>query len=196
MNHTSNHGYPYLTAGLFLTSAILAGTAVASDNPGAHRHGHGQLQVAVEGGRVDLVFTSPAYNLAGFERDARTPEEEAQLEDLADWLGTQPLVDTDPASCTVVAAQVHHSGSANAEQHHDHGHDSDDHHDGEAENHREYEVSQQLECGELANGQNLNATIMGEYPDIEALSVQWVTETGQGSTRLEQDGNSGFSLND
>lgn len=203
--HPLRHTMP---ACLSLTVAVLGANALAAENPGAHRHGHAQLQMAVEANRVELIFTSPAHNLAGFERDARTPEEEQRLEDIVQWLSSQPLVDMNAGSCTVTAAEVHASGAHHDghqdEHHEDHGHDDQHHHDHhghdghddhEQESHREYEVTQQLNCSDVSAGQTFTAEVIARFPAIEVLSVQWVSETAQGSARLEG-GQTGFSLED
>lgn len=184
-----------LPACLSLTVAVLGANALATENPGAHRHGHAQLQVAVEANRVDLIFTSPAHNLAGFERDARTPEEEQRLEDIAEWLSSQPLVDVNAGSCTVAAAEVHASGAPHDRHHQDHHDHDDDGHGHGQEGHREYEVTQQLDCSDMSADQTFTAEVMARFPEIEVLSVQWVSETAQGSARLEG-GQTGFSLGD
>lgn len=198
-----------LPACLGLAAMALITPALAADNPGAHRHGHGQLQMAIEGNRVDLSFTSPAYNLAGFERDAQTPEEERHLQEIEDWLGTHPLVEGLSASCSVTGAEVHYAGSQQNDHHdkhshyeHRHGDEGHQGHDGhghgdsrEGDSHREYQVSQQLECNELGVSQGFDATVMTRFPELEALAVQWVSEAGQGSVRLEG-GNTRFTVGD
>ncbi len=171
---------------------LSAGPAVAGDNPGAHRHGYGQLQMAVQGGKVDLFFTSPAYNLVGFERQAQTPEEKARVVEIADWLGGNPLIDTAPGSCVVMAGAVHHTGPA-GQPDEDHHHDDEHHHDSEDEGHREYEVSQQLECEALIAGQAFSSPLKVRFPNLEVLTVEWVGEAGQGSIRLGE-GESTFQL--
>ncbi|MGM0768786.1 MAG: ZrgA family zinc uptake protein [Pseudomonadota bacterium] len=205
MNHHKHPLHHTLPACLSLAIALLSADALAAENPGAHRHGHAQLQMAVEANRVELIFTSPAQNLAGFERDPRTPEEEKRLEDIAEWLGSQPLVDMNPGSCTVTEAEVHFSGAPHNghqdEHHEEHGHDDRHHHDHhghddhEQEGHRDYEVTQQLDCSDVSAGQTFTAEVMARFPEIEVLSVQWVSETAQGSARLEG-GKTGFALKD
>lgn len=185
---------------LGMAALLATGTAVAGDNPGAHRHGYGQLQMAVQGGSIDLLFTSPAHNLAGFERQAQTPEEEARLAEIADWLSNNPLIDTAPGSCVVMAGSVHHSGPAgqpDKDHHHEdeHHHDDDHHHESEDEGHREYEVSQQLECQALTAGQAFSSPLKVRFPNLEVLTVEWVGPAGQGSTRLGE-GESTFQLGD
>ena len=190
MSHTPERRRSLRAAGSVLAISLLSPAAFGADNPGAHQHGHSQLQVAVEGDRLDLIFTSPAQNLAGFERDARTPEEEARLETIRKWLETNPLIDTASASCSVIDAVARQSGSDGDQQHQEHHHDHDDHKD---EGHREYEISQQLNCQDLTAEDRFNAVVMAQFPGIEVLSVQWVSEEGQGSVRLEGS-QTGFSL--
>ncbi|MGF2687774.1 ZrgA family zinc uptake protein [Marinobacter sp. DUT-3] len=177
-----------------MAALLVTGTAVAGDNPGAHRHAYGQLQMAVQGGSIDLLFTSPAYNLAGFERQAQTPEEKARLAEIADWLSNNPLIDTAPGSCVVMAGSVHHSGPA-GQPDKDHHHEDEHHHESEDEGHREYEVSQQLECQTLTAGQAFSSPLKVRFPNLEVLTVEWVGPAGQGSTRLGE-GESTFQLGD
>lgn len=201
MKHQKHLLTSTLTAGIGLAATLLAATAVAAENPGAHRHGHGQLQIAVEGNRVDLIFTSPAHNLAGFERDARTPEEHARLEDITQWLGTQPVLDTVKGSCAILESNIQQSGTEPRGDHKGHGHHHSEHHghgdhndhNSKQDNHREYEVSQQLECRDLNDRPSFNAVVMEKFPGLEELAVAWVSETGQGSARLEG-GNTRFTL--
>lgn len=192
MNSNTPHAPRKTALALGMAALLTAGLAVAGDNPGAHRHGYGQLQMAVQGGSIDLFFTSPAYNLAGFERQAQTPEEEARLAEIAEWLGSNPLIDTTPGSCVVMSGVVHHSGPA-GQPDKDHHHDDKHHHDSEEEGHREYEISQQLECKALTAGQAFSSPLKVRFSNLEVLTVEWVGEAGQGSVRLGE-GESTFQL--
>lgn len=192
MNSNIPRALPKTALNLGMAALLAAGPAVAGDNPGAHRHGYGQLQMAVQGGSIDLFFTSPAYNLAGFERQAQTPEEKARLKEITDWLGSHPLIDTTPGSCVVMAGAVHHTGPAGQPDEGHHHHD-EHHHDSEDEGHREYEISQQLECKALTAGQALSSPLKARFPNLEVLTVEWVGQTGQGSIRLGE-GESTFQL--
>lgn len=184
---------PKTALSLGMASLLVAGPVFAGDNPGAHRHGYGQLQMAAQGDSIDLFFTSPAYNLAGFERQAQTPEEEARLAEISHWLGDNPLIDTAPGSCIVIAGAVHHGGpSDHADE--DHHHDDEHNHDSEDEaGHREYEVSQQLTCKALTAGQEFSSPLKVRFPNLEVLTVEWIGEAGQGSIRLGK-GESTFQL--
>lgn len=186
MNSHILHTLPRTAVNLGVAALLVAGPAIASDNPGAHRHGYGQLQMAIQGNSIDLLFTSPAYNLAGFERQAQTPEEKARLAEISEWLGDNPLIDTVPGSCVVTAGAVHHTGPADQPDE-DHHHHDEHHHDAEDEGHREYEVSQQLECKTLTADQAFSSPLKARFPNLEVLTVEWAGETGQGSIRLGED---------
>ncbi len=186
---------------LATSSALMALSANASDNPGAHQHGHAELQVAVDGNQIDLIFTSPAYNLLGFEHRARTDDQKALVKETEEWLEHTPLINTPDASCKVASAEVYHEAGDGSGDHHDHGHGSNghDHHEhnehehSEGYGHSDFEVTQVLNCTGLASAEALLIPLTERFPEIEDLGVQWVWSGGQGSTRLEQPERS-FSL--
>lgn len=190
MKTTPGHTPRTTALSLGLVALMATGASLAGDNPGAHRHGYGQLQMAIQGDQIDLLLTSPAANLVGFERQARSPEEKARLEDVSEWLGSHPLVDTVPGSCVVTAGAVHHTGHAKTP---DKNHDHDHHHAPDEESHREYEISQQLACKALTADQAFSSPLKEKFPGLEVLTVEWVGEAGQGSIRLDQ-GESTFRL--
>src|SRR5471032_602536 len=46
---------------------------------GAHEHGMGRLNAVLDGQALELEFDSPAMNLVGFEHQASTPADNAQV---------------------------------------------------------------------------------------------------------------------
>jgi hypothetical protein len=192
---------------------VAAGSVFASDNPGAHQHGHAELQLAIEGNQIDLIFTSPAYNLLGFEHRARTDAQKDLVADTTSWLGETPLVTTAGGNCTVMNAVVNHQLESDGHDHHDehrhNHHDSHDHHDehnhsdshdhdhghyheGES-SHSDVEVTQTLSCSNLDASETLSTPLTERFPEIEHLRIEWVWSGGQGSARLET-GDKTFSL--
>ncbi|MHA7927133.1 MAG: ZrgA family zinc uptake protein [Marinobacter sp.] len=170
-----------------LAAAILtAGSTFASDNPGAHQHGHAELQLAIEGNQIDLIFTSPAYNLLGFEHRARTEEQKALVTQTTSWLGETPLVDTAEAGCKVMNAVVHHQAGDNDHGHdHGHAHDHEDKHaDENGSTHSDFEVTQSLSCSRLDTSEVLSTPLTERFPEIEHLDVEWVWSGGQGAQEL------------
>lgn len=208
---------PFVALGYLLAACTLSTATYAADNPGAHEHGHARLQIAVENSSIDLMFTSPAFNLAGFEHEARTDEEKQRLAEINQWLNTTPLVNTGAANCRVTAAAVELGGDMEEEHghegdhhddHHDedhHGHDDhdehhgDDHHDHDEQHeeatHREYDVSQQLVCEGTGASREFTSALMEEFDNLEELTVEWVNQSGQGSALLTPS-NRTFTIND
>lgn len=181
-----------------LAPGALAPLALAAENPGAHEHGQAVLQMALENNRIDLMFTSPAYNLDGFEYEARTEEERKQLADTSHWLRTTPLINTDSGACSVATASVRLGGDQ--KHHHDkHSHNGHHHNDGheghstDEATHRDYEVSQQLACAGTGGDATLTTPLPARFPELEALTIEWVGPNGQGSTVMTPESRS-FSL--
>ncbi|MDI9244316.1 DUF2796 domain-containing protein [Marinobacter sp. CHS3-4] len=155
--------------------------AFAADNLGAHEHGHARLQMALEDDRIDLMFTSPAYNLAGFEHKARTAEEKARQADIRRWLETHPLVNTSGDDCSLSDSIVRLGGSTDAHDDHDH---HGEHSHADEITHRDYEVTQQLTCNGNPIGQSFVSAVMTRFPEVRALDIEWVSATGQGSLEM------------
>ncbi len=193
----------FLTLGYLLAACTLPALSYAADNPGAHEHGQARLQIAVEDTSIDLMLTSPAYNLAGFEHEARTDQEKKQLADIEQWLKSNPLVNSADAGCRVIATAVELGGEDSGESHGHHGdhhdeHHGEDHHDHDEHHkeatHREYDVSQQLECDGAGERLTLTSELMEEFGNLEELAVEWVSPIGQGSARLTPS-NRAFTIN-
>ncbi|AOY89850.1 metal ABC transporter substrate-binding protein [Marinobacter salinus] len=182
-----------LPAYIFAAAALTALPAMvyASDNPGAHQHGHAGLQVAVSGNQIDLIFTSPAYNLLGFEHKARTEAQKIRVKDTIAWLGDTPLVNTPESGCSLNEADVHSDAGPDDDNgdHHDHGHD----HGEQPGSHSDIDVTQTLTCSGLEDSDELATPLTTRFPELEELSVEWVWSEGQGSVRLAQ-GESNFTL--
>jgi len=128
---------------------LLAGIAVAQAHEeghehGAHEHGVARLDIAVEGGTVQLDLDSPAVNLVGFEHEPGNAMERATLDKVVADLkqGGRLMSFTPAAQCSQQRAMVksgllEHDGEAD----HDHGHDADKghHHEDEADHGHEHE---------------------------------------------------------
>lgn len=87
-------------ATLLLSLSLAAWPVLASDNPGAHQHGHADLQMAIDNERVDLLLLSPAYNLIGFEHKPRTDEQQQRVNDTEQWASETAMINTVAGNCT------------------------------------------------------------------------------------------------
>lgn len=75
---------------------------------GAHQHGVGRLEVAVEGTSLEIRLISPLDNFLGFERAPRNERERAAAADLLKRLRSAEglFSPTAAAGCTLTDAQV------------------------------------------------------------------------------------------
>ena len=173
-----------------MASAILAPLpASAADNPGAHQHGHAELQIAIDTNSADVFLRSPAYNLLGLEHQPRTKQQHQQLADLEQWAASTPLINIEDGSCNVEEAIFHSSWPKASSHQESHAHDRE-HHEHEDQDNREHghsdiEITQSLTCDGLADHQTLATPLMDRFPALEHLDVQWIGPGGQGATRLE-----------
>ncbi|WP_294229471.1 DUF2796 domain-containing protein [uncultured Shimia sp.] len=125
-----------------LNQALLCSTLIAVAAPavgeekrelGAHEHGHGGLNIALDGDVLAIELTAPGFDIVGFEYVAQSDEDKAAIEaglaKLSDPLALFGLPDA--ANCTVTSfeADLH-----SEEAHHDDDHDD---HDDHAEKHDE-----------------------------------------------------------
>jgi hypothetical protein len=166
----------------------LATTSTASEQQ-PHQHGHAQLQMAVENNNVDLILTSPAYNLLGFEHEPRTEQQKKALENARQWLTTQALITPAGSNCAVESASMDFSVKAAEQDHHDHDHHHDHHHDETLNEHANIEVSQVLSCNGADISGQLTTPLIAQFPEIQELDVEWVTNSRQGSTKLSSSDN-------
>lgn len=174
---------------LLLSLSLAAWPVLASDNPGAHQHGHADLQMAIDNERVDLLLLSPAYNLIGFEHKPRTDEQQQRVNDTEQWANETAMINTVAGNCTLVSSAMHVGWSeAKGDGHkHDHDHDHDS-------GHADIEITQTLNCPNLSESAQFETGLMARFPELQHLNMQWVGPLGQGATRLSP-GNIQFRLN-
>jgi hypothetical protein len=102
--------------------ALLPLALSAQTQLGVHEHGHGQLNLALEQQQLVLELTAPAADIVGFEHDAATDAEKAQLAAAQDKLRqADALFSLAPAAgCRLEKVEL-------IEDKDEHGHDHKDH---------------------------------------------------------------------
>lgn len=140
-----------------LACCVMLSAGASARELGAHQHGHGTVNIAIEDSVMWVELVAPGADIVGFEHEASSDEDKAAIEDakatLADPLAIMSLPEA--AGCTPQDANVeieteaHHHGEENDEhdegahdeehhddedhddEHHDEAHHDDDNHDGE-----------------------------------------------------------------
>lgn len=126
--------------------ALCAGAALADSHDethehremGAHVHGTGQLNIAIEDHHVAMEFSAPGADIVGFEYEAETDEDKAAIEAaIAALEAPLSVFALSPAAgCEVEEVEAHlHGEDHEGHDHDDHDHDHDDHDDHKDEDH-------------------------------------------------------------
>lgn len=174
---------------------------------GAHMHGVGRLNLAMEGRELHVELISPAANIVGFEHRPRTVEQRTALEHAMRQLSDGERLFALPAEadCTLGQASVHtellpaHDGSRSgvgvgehsADHSHDeeHGEHPEHEHEGEDEAHADIEASYVFGCGEPEKLRYLDVLLFDPFPAMERLEVQFIRGANQGAAELSEKAN-------
>lgn len=187
-----------------------AGTAFAAERRelGAHQHGHGELNIAIDGNKIALEFEAPGADIAGFEHEAKSEKDKATIKQAIATL-EKPLAlfkAPDAAQCKVSEAKVelemeehHHDGHDEHDEHgksddHDHDHEkkADDHdhekHEGEAgAKHSAFHAEYVLECGAPAEFKSLTLDYFAAFKGAEGLTIEVIAPKGQSKFEATRD---------
>ncbi|CUH50711.1 zinc uptake protein ZrgA [Shimia marina] len=180
----------------------------------AHEHGHGALNIAVDGNTIALELDVPGFDIVGFEHAATTDADKATLQkgmaQLKDPLSLFALPTA--AGCEVTSVEVALHGGDEHEEHDDHdhddhaktdGHDDHDHDDHAHENedhdshehdahadedaHSEFHAHYSLSCADASKVSAITLAYFNVFPNAEELEVQVVTEAGARAVEASRD---------
>ncbi|MFJ7109814.1 DUF2796 domain-containing protein [Pseudomonas sp. NPDC098740] len=147
---------------------------------GAHEHGVGRLNAALDGQTLELELESPAMNLVGFEHAAVADADKAKVAAVRAQL-EKPLVlfNLPKAAGCVVATQELESplfgGKPDADDDHDEEAKGEHHHD-----HSEIHAHYQFSCSAPGALKTLDlANIFNTFPATQKIQVQLISPSGQ-----------------
>lgn len=167
---------------------------------GAHQHGRGKLDIAIEGDKAGFEMRVPGADIIGFEHAAKTDAEIAALGAAKETLGNPVKIVTLPeaAGCVVDQSFVHYTKDPEHAAHHEkehgaaqhgdehHGGKHEEHHGGHAghqEGHAEFHVGFQLKC--LAP-EKLTTLTLGYFDQFQnAQSLQVIVATAKGQAQFD-----------
>ncbi|MGE0517151.1 MAG: DUF2796 domain-containing protein [Hyphomicrobiaceae bacterium] len=169
---------------------------------GPHQHGHGKVNIAVEGTAVAIELEVPGMDIVGFEHVAQSDADKQALEAAKAKLADPLAVFGIPAAakCTVEKVDVtfgqHHDDHDDHEKKDADAHAGREHHGDKAEahgadapgkeedhehGHSEVEAVYKLACAEPAALTSLNFGYFEMFAGAEELDVGVVTEKSQAS---------------
>jgi hypothetical protein len=171
-------GLPFLG----LAIVALAHPAAAQHRElGAHEHGRGTLNIAVEGARVSMELEAPGADIVGFEHAAKTRTQKAAVEKGKKLLSAPQTLFKLPASagCVVKEASAKVEGE---DQDHDHAKDAtakDSKAKDDAPKHSEFHATYTFECKSPANITAIEFDYFRTFPGAQKLDVTVITSKGQ-----------------
>ncbi|MEZ5829507.1 MAG: DUF2796 domain-containing protein [Hyphomicrobiales bacterium] len=159
---------------------------------GPHQHGHGTLNLAVEGQVVQMELEVPGADIVGFEYEAKTVEDQAKVKAATETLSKPLALFTlpDAAGCKVTSSKVaiakeSHDEHEHEEHEHEADHDADDE-EHEAE-HSEFHVQYALSCDNVAAITTIAFPYFETFPNSQELAVTLITEKSQKSFEVDRE---------
>jgi Protein of unknown function (DUF2796) len=151
---------------------------------GPHQHGHGTLNLAVEGKTVTMAFEVPGADIVGFEYEATSPEDKAKVKAAEETLKKPLALFVLPrnAGCKVTSAKVVIARESEADHDaHEHEHENDAHADadGHEAHHSEFHADYALSCSDPAAITTISFPYFDAFPNSEELAVTLITEKSQ-----------------
>lgn len=170
-----------LAMAVLLTLTLPALPAWAEDRRGldAHVHGHGTLNIAIDGQRIAFELDAPGMDIVGFEHAASTPDQTAAVDKakalLADPLALFQL----PASgrCQVSEAKVAAGGAEADGDAKEADHDAE--HAAEHSGHSGYEATYLIDCAAVAEVTSIRFGYFEAFAGAQSLSVTVISDRGQ-----------------
>jgi hypothetical protein len=177
-------------AALLLPVAVLA--QPVERELGAHEHGRGVLNVAIEGKRVEIELEVPGMDIVGFEHPAKTQRQIAAVAQAKRKLESPGSVFTlsKAAACTLQSANASLAAGEDAAREGQHAGHSAQHHaakggadaarEGEHE-HAEFHAHYALECAAPTSLTGIDFPFFRSFEGAQKLDVRVVTAAGQSS---------------
>jgi hypothetical protein len=180
---------PGVGVAVALPACLLAFAATAADEftqHAAHEHGKATLDVALDGGRLEVRLSTPAINVLGFERAPRTDAEKQAAADASALLARHRELFSFPvaARCTAnrpeVTAPAWAGGDkagkgdkASKASDHDHGHDDGGH------DHADYVATWTFDCATPAALAFFDAPLVGRLQPGTTVQANVISATLQ-----------------
>lgn len=154
---------------------------------GAHQHGHGKLNIALDGNALALELEATGADIVGFEHAAKTDVDKAAIKKATETL-KQPLTlfkAPEAAKCKVSKADVELETGEHAGEEHDHDHGK---HGKEAEaSHSEFRAQYVLECAAPAEFKTLTLDYFAAFASAQGLTIEVITPKGQSKFEATRD---------
>lgn len=166
--------------------AAMAGGVGATEQRehGAHMHEHGQLNLVLEGNRLDAELVVPGADVVGFEHAPRDDRQKAAVDAAVIILKDPDRIFALPAQagCVVESVSVESAMLGGEHEHEDHAKEHDD-----EETHSEFHVTYSFRCGDPNSLDEFAMRYFEHFRGTAELEVQAVGPWGQTAGKLTPD---------
>ena len=199
MNCKKYVGYNlYLAKCLIALSAILlvaaSGVNAAEVHQhGAHVHGIGTLNVALDGQELYIELDTPAANIVGFEHEPKNDEQASQLHEALGLLGTAEKIFVFPVAAKCISHEIKVNGEemsdhhGETEHHHEEGEAGTEMEHGDHAGHSEISASYQFKCENPQKLNSIGVQLFAHFPGFEKIELQLLTPQNQTAATLTPD---------
>lgn len=165
--------------------AMVVPAAAAAQGHGAHVHGLGRLDIAVEGQAMEMELAMPGADVVGFEHAPETAEDRAKVAEAAAALERGATLFAFPAEagCRLEGAEVE-SGLLE-DDHGEEGHRDEHGQGGEA--HAEFRARYKFRCERPDRLTHVEVGLFARFPAAREIEVRTITPRGQGAAELTPD---------
>jgi hypothetical protein len=174
-------------AGLLACAAFSASAEEPHRQLGAHVHGHGRLNIAMEGKKLTMELEVPGADIVGFENEPSTPEQRAAIAEAKAKLANGLALFVPPAEARCELEEVRVSTEAEYEDEHSHHEGAAGDKEGEEHRHSEFHVTYTAGCRALPKLTSLTFEYFKVFPGAQELDIAVISPKGQSSFEVKRD---------
>jgi hypothetical protein len=168
--------------------SLIVVTAASAHEPTAHVHGRATMEVAVEGGSVQISLDSPLDSLLGFEHAPRNEKERQSVREMSRKLhqSDRVFVFTPQSQCrldsVLLESSVIEPGLLAADSNARKGHDKRA--VNSVDTHSELSVTWHFQCAVPESLQEIKVQLFHQFPGLKRVDAAVVGPKGQSRVRL------------
>jgi hypothetical protein len=151
---------------------------------GAHEHGVGQLEIAVEGRTMTFALHVPGADIVGFEHHPETPEDKAAIDRAVATLASPLDLFVLPAAAGCSVTEVEAGLVDEEHEHEEHAQAEEDEEHGE---HSEFSATYTLACDDPAAITHVEFAYFATFPNARELEIDMLTDKGAQHFEVERD---------
>ena len=165
-------------------------------NLGAHVHGVSELNIVIEGNKLEIQLRSPAINIVGFEHKASTEQQIKKVKQSEIKLHEhKALFSFSSGGCRLTQAQIDLANlikkntiEKDVHDHQksdlDHNHEKEKEKEKEYDNHSEVVAHYYYDCEDMDDLSSLSLGFFDVFPAMQQINGIWITTSGQGAITL------------